>query len=375
MAEGGGSSDEVETDFLWGTDLTEREYEYSTDDVEIETDGLVNDVRAELPPEMAVHVAQRERCRCRRYKTDRTAHPDSADGRGKYCRLHPLKGKEWADSVCSERETWRTVKKIFKTSKNDDITIRDLRADLDWHRDQLEHLEASTRDTIEQAYLNNGVLIECVERMSEAIKTFVESPKPYSADATNRMIFITNKAVLRMKTLEKPDEDGYYGTAKGAEGVEGSECGDWNGSWEVTDDDNDGDDDCHWGKRNIRVSEKHDEQNRSGNDLAEQGADAKVEPGAGENKDKNENDNAGDPPPLIETPKAGTGADKVVNAGAGHEVKNDSGNKRQETDRHVVIDENGDRRHTGLNNLPSKGTLIKYLPVEREDIETCGFLH
>ena len=119
MAEGGGNSEEVETDFLSDRDLTERDYEYSTDDVELEIDGLVNDVRAELPPQMAVHVAQRERCRCRRYKTDREAHPDLADGRGKYCRLHPLKGKELVDSVCSERETWRVVFKVIKKSKND----------------------------------------------------------------------------------------------------------------------------------------------------------------------------------------------------------------------------------------------------------------
>ena len=32
------------------------------------------------------------------------------------------------------------------------------------------------------------------------------------------------------------------------------------------------------------------------------------------------------------------------------------------------------RRHS-LIGSGNKGTLIKYLPVEREDIETCGFLH
>ena len=80
------------------TSLSERGYAFSISEVDVEIDNLVNDVRAELPIEIAEHIDQRRRCKCRRYVTDLSAHPvplgDGVGGKGKHCRLPQLGAQE-----------------------------------------------------------------------------------------------------------------------------------------------------------------------------------------------------------------------------------------------------------------------------------------
>ena len=76
----------------------EREFDYSTDAVELELDKLVNDIRSELLLEYEQHINLRRRCKCRQYLTNLNAHPNQAACRGIYCRLQPLDGQVlWSD--------------------------------------------------------------------------------------------------------------------------------------------------------------------------------------------------------------------------------------------------------------------------------------
>ena len=173
----GGDDDESENE-----SENEKGYAFSISEVDLEIDGYVNDVRAALPRNMAAHVDQRRRCKCKRYVTDLSAHPcpmgDGVGGRGKHCRLPPLTAQEYTDSKCEERDAWKEITKIVVTQKRHDETMRDMGIELDWTKDQLAHMDEKTKEKIEQAYTANNILVECVEKMKNAVKQFVESPKP-----------------------------------------------------------------------------------------------------------------------------------------------------------------------------------------------------
>ena len=318
------------------TSLSERGYAFSISEVDVEIDNLVNDVRAELPREIAEHIDQRRRCKCRRYVTDLSAHPiplgDGVGGRGKHCRLPQLGAQEYTESKCAERDAWRKIKGIIQKQKSNDVIIRDLTIELDWTKDQVNHVDEKAKEKIEKAYTANNILVECLEKVKDAVKQFAESKRPYGVEETNRLIFVTNKAMLRMRNIKLTQEESEDETGKSED-----ECyEEWPDDWEDTEDELDKEDDFITSVKTIHVVEK-DKQNKSGNESEEQGGDQKVEVGATGGR--------ADPPPNIETPTSHT-----VASGTGARSKERSDEKKDK-DRHVVIDESGNRRHTGL--LPS----------------------
>ena len=321
----------------------DRGYAFSISEVDLEIDGYVNDVRAALPKGMAAHVDQRRRCKCKRYVTDLSAHPcpmgDGVGGRGKHCRLPPLNAQDYTDSKCEERDAWKLIKETVVTQRGQDVAMRDMRIELDWTKDQLAHMDEKTKEKIEQAYTANNILVECVEKMKSAVEQFVESPKPYRSAETNKLIFITNKAILRMKNIKLSQDE----SEEEVEKSEDEYYEEWPDDWDETEDESQKNDDLIPSIR-TNYSEKRDEQNTSKNENLEQGGDKKVEEGATGGKEE-------DPPPNIETPKgpavpASTGARSKEQAGKDGDEKNKK--KERDKDKHVVIDDSGNTRHTGL---------------------------
>ena len=334
----------------------ERDYDYSTEDVELEIDKLVNDVRAELPLEFSQCLDKRKRCKCRRYITDLNAHPRPLDGPGGYCRLKQLEGQEWAESICRERDAWVEVKRIVLNQKHDEIANRELRVELDWHQDQLRHIESTNKDALEKAHTNITVLAGCIEKLTNEVQRFINSPRPFSSIDINELVSMTNEVVDRTNETLSNDRN--------TDRVNDTENDD-NGGWDTDWDETDGDDaDDILPGLVTDYGEDDDEENEAGNEL-EQGGGTNV----------NSVNAAGD-----------TGNDTGAEAGASAAVGSTvNASESNQTDvktglvdtktlpkitvplsshntscatagRHRVVDANGILRHTGLltpTSLPS----------------------
>ena len=98
------------------------------------------------------------------------------------------------------------------------------------------------------------------------VKQFVESPKPYGVDETNKLIFVTNKAVLRMRNIRLSQDE----SEDEIEKSEDEYYEEWPDDWDETEDESHKEDDLITSIRTTHV-EKKDEQNTSKNESLGQG--------------------------------------------------------------------------------------------------------
>ena len=344
-------------------DDDEREYDYSTGDVEIQLDELVEDVRAELPIQYARHIDRRRRCKCKRYLTDLNAHPSQASGRGTYCRLQPLDGQELVDSLCGEKDTWVEINRMVKNMKGIEDENRDLRVRLEWQGDQLLHMEETTKEALDQAANANATLKASLIRVRDAVQNFSNTPQPFSYGAMRAMVFETNKAMEAMNDLSINTDN---------ENTSGGEEEPWcaGTDWEETDDERAED----LPDLVTDYEEDYEEENESGNEGDVQGGNDNLAENTnhsdepthvpGEDAGASRTDVKTNPPPqsdkkifngVLLPPRAVSTATSqstttTTTTTTGSRSANDS----------TVIDSHGATRHTGL--LPTvhikRGTTV-----------------